>query len=113
MLVDNIFCCVYLEEVPEDSSLSGEEEMLSLSSNSSGTFTEPVVLEVGSGHSQGFLGVPSMKGNNLISLVYTITHYYTTIVMCFINFMYVKHLKLLSNGGLICVSFGALGWGIY
>ena len=60
------FAVFFSEEVPEDSSLSGGEDedededvMSSLSSNSSGTFTEPVVLEMGSGHSQGFLGVPS------------------------------------------------------
>ena len=56
MLVHNIFCCVYSEEIPEDSSLSGSEDegkdvMLSPSSNSSGTFTEPVFLHSGSGGS--------------------------------------------------------------
>lgn len=44
MLVDNIFSCVYSEELPDDSSVSGSDDedkdvMLSPSSNSSGTVT--------------------------------------------------------------------------
>ena len=59
MLGHDIFCCVYSEEVPEDGSLSGSEDVMASLSSNSGTFTEPVVLEVGSGHSQG---LPARRG---------------------------------------------------
>ena len=65
MLVHNIFCCVYSEQVPEDGSLCESEDedvMSNQSPNSSGTFAKPVVLEVGSGHSRGSWVFPARRG---------------------------------------------------